>query len=109
MIMLDGDLGKVSEDVLHHGVGGGALLAAEVVERLHAGHDVVYDRDDDDDGDGIAPHHHDGDDVSGAVLGKVAGQRWWVRDVGIATGEPTEQTEQAGEDVDSHDGEDQLS
>ncbi|TLD30651.1 hypothetical protein PspLS_02350 [Pyricularia sp. CBS 133598] len=67
-LVLDGDLAQVGEDVLHHGVLGRALLAAEVVEALPAGHDVVDDADDDDDSDGVDPDEDNGDDVDGTVL-----------------------------------------
>ncbi|TLD16715.1 uncharacterized protein PgNI_01314 [Pyricularia grisea] len=107
-LVLDGDLAQVGEDVLHHGVLGGALLAAEVVQALPAGHDVVDDTNDDDDGDGVDPDQDDGDNVDGAVLRQVLGQGGGDSGLAETTREPTETSEEGGEDVNTEDGADEL-
>lgn len=106
--VLDGDLAQVGEDVLHHGVLGRALLAAEVVKALPAGHDVVDDTNDDDDSDGVDPDQDDGDNVDGTVLRKVLGQAGGDGRLAEAAREPTETGEEGGEDVDTEDGANEL-
>lgn len=108
LLVLDGNLAEVSDDVLHHGVGLAPLLAAEVVQTAHVGHDVVHNSDDDNHSDGVAPHNHDGDNVRAAVAVEHLGEGRGVRDLTSTTGEPTEDGEERGQDIDTEDGEDEL-
>ena len=88
------NLGQVHEDVLHLGVGVGALGTAEVVEPRQGAEQVVDDSNDDRDTDGEAPDDQDGDDAGVAVRGKVdvLGDR--VRGFACIAGQPTEDAEQ---------------
>lgn len=106
--MLDGNLAERGDDILHHRVGLAAFLAAEVVKRLHVGHDVVDNGNDNDNGDGVAPDDNNSDDVSAtssiqqAVGGSGDGVGVW------ATSEPTEDGKQRGQDIHTEDGKNEL-
>lgn len=107
-LVLNGHLAELGDDVLHERVGLGALLAAQVVERGHARHDVVDNGNDNDDGDGVAPHHHNGDNV-GAAIGRQRGrQRGWGGLLACTAGEPAKHTKEGGQDIDTKDGGDEL-
>lgn len=106
-LMLDCDLGKVHEDVLHLGVGAAALGAAEVVEPRPLVEQVVHDGDDDDDSDGVGPDDDDSDDAGVAageelVLGDGVGR------LANAASEPAEDAEEGSNDIDTEDGADEL-
>ena len=45
--MLNGDLGEVTDDVLHLGIAAATALAAEVVQPFDLIHQVINDGDDD--------------------------------------------------------------
>jgi len=98
----------VGEDVLHLGVGTAALGASEVVEPGHAVHEVVDNGDDDGDTDGVTPDDDDGDDGGAAVGGQKSVDGLGVGGLAAATGQPAEDGEEGGEDVDTEDGADEL-
>lgn len=63
-LVLDGNAAKMAEDVLHLCISMAAGVAAEVIDRLHAGKDVVDHGNDDDNANGVAPDHNSSDDAS---------------------------------------------
>lgn len=108
LLVGNGDLGQVGEDVLHLGVCATALGAAKVVEPCHAVHEVVDDSDDDRDTDGVTPDDDDGDDGSVAVLRQESVAGDWVGGLACSTAQPTEDGEEGRENVDTKDGANEL-
>lgn len=107
-LVLNGHLAELGDDVLHECVGLGALLAAQVVKRGHARHDVVDNGNDNDDSNGVAPHDHNGDDVGATIGRQGGGQRGWGGLLACTAGEPTKDTEEGGEDIDTENGQNKL-
>jgi len=108
LLVGNGDLGQVGEDVLHLGICAAALGAAEVVEPCHAVHEVVDDSNDDRDTDGVTPDDDDGDNGSVAVIRQKSVAGDWVGGLASSTAQPTEDGEEGGEDIDTEDGADEL-
>jgi len=102
------NLGQVHEDVLHLGVGVGALGTAEVVEPRHGAEEVVDDGDDDGDTDGETPDGEHGDDAGAAVMGQEVVLGRWVGGLAGTAGQPAEDAEEGRDDIDTQDGADQL-
>lgn len=107
-LVLNGHLAELGDDVLHERVGLGALLAAQVVKRGHASHDVVDNSNDNDDGDGVAPHDHNGDNVGAAIGRERGGQGGWGGLLACTAGEPAKDTEEGSKDIDTENGHDKL-
>lgn len=107
--MLQSKLAEVAKDVLHLGVVGAAVLAANVGKSRDGVEEVVDDGDDDGNTDGVTPDNNDGDNVGVAVegLGEL-GHRVVKGDLVRVAGEPTEDTEEGSESIDCEDGEDEL-
>ncbi|TKW53161.1 hypothetical protein CTA1_10886 [Colletotrichum tanaceti] len=108
LLMLESDLAELGKDVLDEGVGDAALLAAHVVERVQVGHDVVDQGHDDGDGDRVHEDDADSDEVGAAVLGQVAVDGRGGGGLTLTAGEPAEDAEEDGQDVDGGDGTDEL-
>lgn len=108
LLVLEGDLAQLSEDVLDEGVGDAALLAAHVVEDPEVGQDVVDQGHDDGDGNGVDEDDADGDEVGTAVLGQELVERGRGGGLAAAAREPAEDAEEDGQDVDGGDGTDEL-
>lgn len=109
-LVLHGNLGQVGNDVLDLSVGLGALLAAKGVEPSRLAQEVVGDGADDDNTDGVSPNDADSDDRSASIGGEkgVAGDWVGLLESTLAVTQPTEDTEEGGEDVDTKDGANQL-
>lgn len=107
-LVLNGKLGKVAEDVLHVGIRGGTLGTTKVVQPSNLVEEVVDDSDDDGDSDRVTPDDDDSDNGGVAVVGKEHVLRWWVRWLTKVTAQPSEDTEEGGEDIDTKDGTDEL-
>ena len=109
-LVLHGNLGQVSNDVLDLGVCLGALLAAKVVQPAELVHEVVGDGADDGDTNGVTPDNADGNDGSTSIGGEegVAGD--WVGLLKSSKGlaQPTEDTEEGSKDIDTENGTNQL-
>lgn len=92
LLVLDGNLGEMHENVLHLGVSAAALGTSKVVQPGPLVEQVVDDGDDDDDTDGVCPDDNDSDD-GGVAVGKetVVGGR--VGRLSPSTIKPTEHTE----------------
>ena len=108
LLVLDGELGEVSDHVLDLGVGLGAGLAAKVVQSGDNGQEVVHNGNDDSNTDGVGPDDNDSNNVDIVVDGE--GRTSGVLGVGLLPvgSEPSEDTEQSGKDIDKEDGNDQL-
>jgi len=110
LLVLDGQLAEMANDVLHLGVVNIALGTAKVREAGDNVEQVVGDGDDDGDTNRVGPHHDDSDDVGHtlAVLVVVEATHW-VRDRLVADllREPTEDGEHSGESIHNGDGSDQ--
>ena len=65
--MLNGELGKVTNDVLHLGVVHVAVCASEVVEPLDLVKEVVDNGNDNGDEDGVDPDNEESDRVDPTV------------------------------------------
>lgn len=63
LLVSDGELAEVTDDVLHLAVVDGALLASKVVEVGDLVEEVVDNGDDDGDTDGVEPDDDNGDNV----------------------------------------------
>jgi hypothetical protein len=108
-LVLQSKLGEVADDVLHLGIVVGTALATDVGKRGDGVEEVVDNGDDDSHTNGVAPDDNDGDDVGVAVEGLGELRHGVVEgDLVRVAGEPTEDTEQSGESIDSADGEDKL-
>ncbi|GJC95128.1 hypothetical protein ColKHC_03954 [Colletotrichum higginsianum] len=108
LLVLESDLAELREDVLDEGVGDAALLAAHVVERVEVGHDVVDQGHDDGNGNRVHEDDADSDEVGAAVLGQETVDGRGGGGLALAAGEPAEDTEEDGQDVDGGDGTDEL-
>jgi len=99
----------MTDDILDLGILLIAVLSAEVIHPFQALEDVIDNGDENRDTDGISPDHDDGDDISPAVIRVaelVMGRG--IHRPAASSGEPTKETEQSSEDVDSKNGADQL-
>ncbi|KAK1241977.1 LOW QUALITY PROTEIN: hypothetical protein MKX07_007800 [Trichoderma sp. CBMAI-0711] len=105
-LVLNGELLESSNDVLDNGVLLLAVLAAKVVERRDLVEDEVDNGDDDGDTEGVQPDNDDGDNVGPAIVA-LGGQVDGVVDL-RGTGQPAEEGEESGHDIDTEDGTDQL-
>lgn len=108
VLVLNGDLAQVRHDVLHQGVLSGALLAAEIVEPLHVCHDVIDNGQDNTAGNAVAPDYNDSYDVGPSVAGQLGCYRGRAGGLTSTASEPTKDTEQSRESVDTKDGADKL-
>ena len=112
LLHLDGDLGQMHDNILHLGIGLGALGTSKVVEPLEAVHDIVDNGADDDDSNGETPDNNNGDDAGASIEreeGTLAGvlERRVVVLSGTA-GQETEDTEEGGYNIDEEDSTDKL-
>lgn len=107
-LVLNGELVEVGEEVLDLGVSLGAGLTAKVVEGGDLGQDVVNNGDDDHNTDRVTPDDNNGDNVNVAVPRE--GSSAVRASVGLfnTTAQPTENTEEGGNDIDTEDGTNQL-
>lgn len=108
LLVLNGHLAEMGDDVLHECVALASLLAAEVVQRLHVCHDIVDNSNDNHHGDRVAPHDHDGDNVGAArsIQEPVGRGR---NGVGVrTTSKPTKDGKQRGQDVHTKDSKNKL-
>lgn len=93
-LVLDGELGKVTKDVLHVGIGSAALGTSEVVQPCDLVHQVVHNSNDNNDGNGVEPDNDDGDNGGVAILGEKDVLGDWVRWLTEVATEPSEDTEE---------------
>jgi hypothetical protein len=104
--VLESELAERRNHVLDGWVLAAAVLAAELVEPCDLVQEVVDNGDDDGDTDGVGPNDDNSDDIHPAVLALVEGG------LGVSlvesAGQPTEQTEESSNDIDSKDGADKL-
>lgn len=107
-LVFNSELVQVGEQVLDLGVSLGAGLAAKVVESGDLGEDVVDNGDDDGDTDGVTPDDNDGDNVNVAVNGEVGLAGRAGDGLLLVTGQPTEDTEEGGDNIDTKDGTNEL-
>ena len=107
-LVLNSELVEVGEEVLDLGVSLGAGLAAKVVEGGDLGKDVVDNGDDDHNTNRVTPDDNDGDNINIAVPGE--GSSAVRASVGLldTTAQPSENTEEGGDDIDTKDGTNQL-
>jgi hypothetical protein len=105
--VLERQLAEGSNHVLDLGVLPVAVLAAELVEPRDAVEQVVDNGNDDGNTNRVSPDDDNSDNIDPAVIAELAVVRRRVGDVGL-TGEPSEDTEQGGEDIDTEDGGDEL-
>jgi len=106
-LVLESKLAEMANDVLHLGVSVVALLASEVVEPCVLLKDEVDNGDDDGDTNGVTPDDNHGNDIGITVSGEEAVVGWWGRllqSISTWSGEPSEDTEEGGEDIDEEDG-----
>ncbi|GKT48036.1 uncharacterized protein ColSpa_08217 [Colletotrichum spaethianum] len=108
LLVLEGDLAELGENVLDEGVGDAALLAAHVVEDPEVGQDVVDEGHDDGDGDRVHEDDANGDEVGAAVLGQEAVDGRGGGGLATATREPAEDAEKNRQNVDGGDGANEL-
>lgn len=109
LVMLNSDLGKMADDVLDLGVLDGAGLASKVVEPGPVAEQVVDDGNDDGDSDGVTPDNDNGDDVGVSVESEDALLALDVDGVlDNITGQPAEDAEEGGKNIDTEDGANQL-
>lgn len=107
--MLERQLAEMSDNVLHLGVVYAAVLAAEISETGDLVEQVVCDGDEDENTDRVRPDDDHGDDIGVSVTGLHELRHWgWERllvDVGV---QPSENTEESGNDVDTSNGANEL-
>ena len=109
LVMLNSDLGEMADDVLDLGVLDGAGLASQVVEPSPVAEQVVDDGDDNGDSDGVTPDNNNSDDVGVSVESEDTLLALDVDGVlNNVTGQPAEDTEEGGKNIDTEDGADQL-
>jgi len=104
----EGNLGESSDDVLHLGVVHVAVLATEVVEPGDLVKEEVDNGDDDGDTNGVSPDDNDGDNVGPAIETLVGEEGGRGRGVVRVTRQPTKDTEDGGEGVNTENGENEL-
>jgi len=106
LLVVDGELAKVADNVLHLAVVHVTVLATEIVEPSDLVEEEVDNGDDDGDTNGVAPDDDDSDNVGPSVtalvevVGRVGGNR--------VARQPSEDTEESGQSVDGEDRENQL-
>ena len=109
LVVLNSDLREMADDVLNLGVLDRASLASKVVEPGPVAEQVVDDGDDDGDSDGVTPDNHNSDDIGVSVESE---DTLLALDVdGVlhnVTGQPAEDTEEGGKNIDTEDGANQL-
>jgi len=104
----ESDLGEGSDDVLHLGVVHVAVLATKVVEPSDLVKEEVDDGDDDGNTDRVSPDDNDGDNVGPAIETLVLEEGRRRGGVLRVAGQPTEDTEDGSEGVNTENGEDEL-
>lgn len=109
LVVLNSNLREMADDVLDLGVLDGALLASKVVQPAPVAEQVVNNGNDNGDRNGEEPDDDNGDDVGASVKSEDANL---VLDVdGVLddiAGQPSEDTEESGKNIDTQDGENQL-
>lgn len=108
LLVLDSQLGQVSNHVLDLGVGLGAGLAAKVVQSGDDGQDVVDDSNDNGNTNGVGPDDNNGDNVDIIVDGEVRTSGVGGVSVLPVRSQPAEDTEEGCQNIDDEDGNDQL-
>ena len=107
--VLERQLAEGSNHVLDVRVLPVAVLAAELVEPGDAVEEVVDDGDDDGDTDGVTPDNADSDDAGASIRGTEKGVVGnWVGWLSSSTGQPTEDTEESGDDIDKENGDNKF-
>jgi len=106
--VLNGNLGKMGKDVLHVGVGAVALGTSKVVEPRPVVHQVVNNGSDDGDTNGETPDNNNSDNAGVTVLGEKGVLGNWVRWLTSTAAQPTEDTEEGSNDINTEDGTNQL-
>jgi len=107
-LVLNGNLGQVTDDVLHLSVGMASLRAAKIVEPADLVKEVVDNSDDDDNTNGVTPNNDDSDDARMSILGKKTSMIGWVTLLTSSSGKPSKDTEEGREDVDTKDSSNKL-
>jgi len=107
-LMLQSQLGHMANDVLHLGISVAALAAAKVVKPAQLVEEEVDDGNDDGDSDGVTPDNDDSDDGGMAVRGQIRVESRWVGWFTSTATEPTEDTEESSDNVDTEDGGNEL-
>jgi len=108
LLVGDGDLVQVSEDVLHLGVSVAALVTSEVVEPCPFVEEVVDDGNDDGDTDRVTPDNDNGDNAGVSVVREKAIVVSGIGLLSSTSSEPAENTEEGSKDIDTEDGADEL-
>jgi len=104
LLHLYGNLRQVHDDVLHLGIGLAALGTSQVVQPRHRAENKVGNSNDDGNTDRVTPNNDNGDDAGSAVGGKEIVEGCWVRGLSAATAQPSEDTEEGGDDIDGKNG-----
>ncbi|KAH0357736.1 plasma membrane H+-ATPase Pma1, partial [Aureobasidium melanogenum] len=108
LLVDEGDLGESSDDVLHLSVVHVTVLATKVVKPGDLVKEEVNNGDDDGDTNGVGPDNNDGDNIGPAIETLVLEEGGRRRGVGGVTRQPTEETEDGGEGINTENGEDEL-
>jgi len=107
-LVLHGNLGQVGDDVLDLRISLAALGTSKVGQPGHLVQEVVGDGADDDNTDGETPNNADSDDGGLAVLGEKGVLGAWVGRLSSSITQPTEDSEESSENIDTEDGANEL-
>lgn len=108
-LVLESQLAKVTDNVLHLGVVHAAVLATKIGETGNHVQQVVGDGNDNHDTNGVHPDNDQSDGVSVAVGGLLVRRHWaWERALVDVRVEPSESAEESCQNIDTKDGADEL-
>lgn len=107
MLVLDGQLGEMANHVLNGSVSLGTSLATEVVQPGDISEDSVDSGNNNGDTNGVGPDD-DNSDNAGVTVGGKAGRIMGVGLGMVGLSQPTEDTEESSQDIDTEDGADEL-